>query len=283
MSVSTTTNEVNGHGQRLRSAREAAGLDIATVAQRLRMPVRVVEALESDDWSRLGAPVFIRGQLRSYARLMRLPTHPFDESVGSPQLAPAALVPRTRTPPLQRIADQVGGRLVYIVITALIVLPIWVATQTHVGDVGQTVSLDGNPVVAPSPNAPGAPAGDRRPAPATVVASMASLPPRHSSPASSLAASNLSASSVPALRLKFSGDSWVRILAADGSIVEEALLRDGDERSYPLGQLRRLTLGNAAAVEVRAAGDVQDMTPYLRSNVARFTVSSDGSLQPANN
>lgn len=269
MSVSSPMSEGSGHGERLRSAREAAGLDVTTVAQRLRMPIHVVESLEADDWSRLGAPVFVRGQLRSYAKLMRLPTEPFEQSVGSAQLPPAALVPRTRTPRLQRIADQVGGRLVYIVITALIVLPIWVATQTHIADIDPAVALDGE---AAAPAAGTAPASlpARRTSPSTVVASMASLPQRQST-------------SAPMLSLHFNGDSWVRILAVDGSTLEQALLKQGDVRTYTAGQVGRLTLGNASAVEVRADGAVQDLVPYQRSNVARFTVSSDGSLQPASN
>ena len=65
-----------GCGARLRKAREAAGLTQADVASRLKMPVRVVDSLESEDWSRLGAPVFVRGQLRSYSRLLGLMTAP---------------------------------------------------------------------------------------------------------------------------------------------------------------------------------------------------------------
>jgi cytoskeleton protein RodZ len=34
-------------------------------------------------------------------------------------------------------------------------------------------------------------------------------------------------------------------------------------------------------VNVQRNGQAQDLTPYLRANVARFTVSSDGSLAPA--
>jgi cytoskeleton protein RodZ len=42
-----------------------------------------------------------------------------------------------------------------------------------------------------------------------------------------------------------------------------------------------VVLGNAAAVEVRTRGKTRDLAPYMRANVARFTVSSDGSLAPA--
>src|SRR3546814_2235439 len=59
-------------GQRLRAAREAAGLSVAEVASRLKTPSRFIEALEAEEWDRIGAPVFVRGQLRSYSRLLGL-------------------------------------------------------------------------------------------------------------------------------------------------------------------------------------------------------------------
>ena len=76
------------------------------------------------------------------------------------------------------------------------------------------------------------------------------------------------------------GDSWVQIIGSDGSTIEKGLLKAGEERSFRNGQVGRVVLGNAAAVEVQQAGSTVDMTPYKRANVARFTVSSDGSLAP---
>ena len=49
-------------GERLRRAREAAGYSLADVSARSRMPVRILEILESGHWAPLGAPVFVRGQ-----------------------------------------------------------------------------------------------------------------------------------------------------------------------------------------------------------------------------
>src|SRR3546814_822299 len=118
-------------GQRLRAAREAAGLSVGEVASRLKTPSRFIEALEAEEWDRIGAPVFVRGQLRSYSRLLGLPVQPVQMASGVAPIEPTPLVSRTHTPRMQRIADQVGGRLVYIVITALIILPVWVATQSH--------------------------------------------------------------------------------------------------------------------------------------------------------
>jgi cytoskeleton protein RodZ len=42
-------------------------------------------------------------------------------------------------------------------------------------------------------------------------------------------------------------------------------------------------LGNVDAVEVKRAGVAVDLEPFSRANVARFTLSSDGSLAPVAN
>lgn len=261
-----SANNEHGCGQRLRAAREAAGLSVADVASRLKMRSRIIEALEAEDWEAIGAPVFVRGQLRSYSRLLGLPVQPVQMASGVRPIEPTPLVPRTQTPRMQRIADQVGGRLVYIVITALIILPVWVATQSHVAGIQDTAAPLDLPADKLAANvAPSEPVSTE---PTTVVASMASLPQRHA------------AAAAPALSLRFTGDSWVQIVAPDGHSVEEALLKAGDTRSYPASEVGRLVLGNASAVEVRSNGQVRDLAPYMRANVARFTVSSDGSLAP---
>src|SRR3546814_17031778 len=93
---------------------------------------RLIEALEAEEWDRIGAPVFVRGQLRSYSRLLGLPVQPVQMASGVAPIEPTPLVSRTHTPRMQRIADQVGGRLVYIVITALIILPVRVDRKSVV-------------------------------------------------------------------------------------------------------------------------------------------------------
>jgi cytoskeleton protein RodZ len=40
-------------------------------------------------------------------------------------------------------------------------------------------------------------------------------------------------------------------------------------------------LGNASAVEVQQRGATLDLAPYRKANVARFAVSSDGSVVAA--
>lgn len=272
-----------GCGQQLREAREAAGLSIDDVGHRLRMPVHVIAALEAEQWQRLGAPVFVRGQLRSYARLLGVDLEPLLASAQIAPVQPVELISHTHTPPLRRMLESATRRMVYVVITAGLAVPVWYATRTHFADDGpSTASLDVVPtapgdatqsVAAASGGNPApAAASGNRPAPpaAPYIASLTPLP----RPASSEAEK-------PGLSLTFQGDSWVQIIAPDGTPLEKALLKAGEKRDYAPGQVGRIVLGNASAVQVQQSGSTVDLTPYKRANVARFAVSSDGSVVPA--
>jgi len=252
-----------GCGTRLRKTREAAGLSQADVAARLKMPLRVVRSLEDEDWSRLGAPIYVRGQLRSYSRLLGLTTAPMMAASGVAAVEPPKLVPRTYTPPMQRLAEQAARRLIYIVLTAAIAVPVWLATRPHL----DVASHDAAPLDPPSTGAGYGDATEAVSGPTPIVASLTPLPAR---PAAA-----------PALSLRMRGDSWVQVVGHDGHVIEQSLLRAGEQRSYARGQVARIVLGNAGAVTVQRDGQAQDLTPYLRANVARFAVSSDGSLAPA--
>ncbi len=246
-------------GERLCAARTAAGLGPADVGARLHMPVHNVQALETGDWQKLGAPVFVRGQLRSYARLVKVDLDPLLESVRMAPVQPVQLVSRSHTSRFQRVAESLARRAVYVVMTAALVVPVWLATQSHFGSVPrETASLDAASAVATAkPNASAAP----------IAASLTPLPRIET----------------PALKLVFNGDSWLTASAEDGSALEKGLVKAGEQRSYRAGEVARLVIGNAAAVEVQHAGSTVDTTPYVRGNVARLAVSSDGSLAPVAN
>lgn len=263
-----------GIGERLRQARTRAGMSLSEVATQLKMPMHVIEALECEDWARIGAPVFIQGRIRSYARLLGLPADVIADNISMPAAKPADLVPRTFTPRIQRVAVQTARRLVYVVITATIAVPVWLATRSHLDGAVDTVSLDtdtsstlrqqnGSSSTTTTPKTSPAPAAQAAP----LVASMTPPMPQR-------------AAATADLTVSFSGESWVRISAADGTVIEQALVQPGQQRVFKADQLGRAVLGNAQAISVQYRGQVMDLTPYVRANVVRFTVSSDGSLQP---
>jgi cytoskeleton protein RodZ len=265
-----------GCGERLRKAREGAGLSLEAVASQLKMPIQVVSALESEQWDRLGAPVFVRGQLRSYARLLKVDLGQLLEQARIAPVEPPKLVSHTHTPPMKRMAENLGRRAVYVVITAVLAVPIWyVVSSTTRSAPPSTASLD---VVPPAATTV---AADPASAAASPAAAPAASTARQEGPyLASMAPIARPAAAASALTLNFKGDSWVNISAPDGATVEKALVRAGETRSFNAGQVGHMVLGNAAEVEVQQAAGSVDLTPYKRGNVARFTVSSDGSVAP---
>lgn len=60
-------------GEELRSARERSGASINETANQLCLSVTFLRALEDDAYSKLPEPIYVRGYIRAYARLLSLP------------------------------------------------------------------------------------------------------------------------------------------------------------------------------------------------------------------
>ena len=81
-------------GARLSQARQAQNLATADVARRLKLSVWQVEALEGDRHHELPGPIFVRGFIRNYARLLKLDADELVRSVAG-SLPSSALRPET--------------------------------------------------------------------------------------------------------------------------------------------------------------------------------------------
>ena len=284
-------------GLRLRRARELAGLSVADVAEKLRLKSATVEAIEREDYDRLGAAVYVRGYFNSYARLVGLPLVVVDsafkrEAAPVPELRTTARVSHSRF-----LFDRYAKRAVYVVMTAAIVVPvIFLATSDQLPRPGATLTplsapAVGGPAVASAaadasnppvvdgtqygPPAPTAPVAPRSAAENPVVASLTpfykpqvELPP-------------VAPPAGQGLVLQFEGASWVEVLGTDGQRLAYGLLPAGTTREFAPGSVSKVSLGNANAVQVRMNGEAADISPFRRANVARFTVSSQGTLAPA--
>ncbi len=285
-------------GIRLRQGREAAGLTVEQVGQQLKLPVAIVKAMEIDDWARLGAPVYVRSYLGSYLRLVGLPPALCEQAAQSK--ATPSLVAMGTQSGVRRTLNHSLRNLVYLVMTAVLVIPVvLVARYYQAGSKPELLALDTRPAPVETPvDSVALPATVPAPVPAPAL-DTATLPaasgedlqaaPATASPAgpapvmASMAPFQQAAAGPQELLLKFTGESWVDVVDAQGARLERGLVSAGMERRYAPGQVARITLGRADAVDVSFAGKAVDTTPYRAANVARFTVSSSGEPAPAGN
>jgi cytoskeleton protein RodZ len=76
-----------GLGERFRAAREARDLSVSDVAEQIRIRSVYLTAIEDENWPAIGAPVYARGFLRTYARFLGLDPEEsvaaFNQSLGA--------------------------------------------------------------------------------------------------------------------------------------------------------------------------------------------------------
>ena len=298
-------SEPEGCGQQLRKAREAAGLSVDEVGATLHIAPTVIRALENQDWACLGAPVFVRGQLRSYAAFLGLNPHLVVQQAWIGHIEPPVLV--TRLPPMpcaRQWAESILRKGVYATITAAFAIPIWFATSHHLQHKAlSATALDaplGLPVESPPPSATSTQAeqptqslaalpSDRPPvAPAPYIASMTpafakadgdhSLPPQQTTvpQADDQPHEQTIADSLEDLVLNFSGDSWFEVASPTGEALAKTLVHSGEQRRYSMGEVGHIVIGNIDGVEVEHGGVPLDLSRFRHGNVARFSVGSDG-------
>lgn len=75
-------------GQLLAAAREARSLSQEDIAKRTRLAVHLVDDLEHNEYSHIGARTFVRGYLCSYARLVGIPEKQILDALESSGLMP---------------------------------------------------------------------------------------------------------------------------------------------------------------------------------------------------
>ncbi|MDQ3775649.1 MAG: DUF4115 domain-containing protein [Pseudomonadota bacterium] len=291
-------------GARLRQAREARGIPIEGIAQRIRVPVAVLRAIEEDRLEGL-APIYVRGYVRTYARIVGLG----EESVLA--ALPSAETPVVVTAQSGRVMRQnvtPGGGLkiatlaVVVVLVGLTVASFW---SPVVDDVAIDAGLDagdadpGAPAVGRAPTAPEDRAAPGAATSGGVPYTYEVVPHPETPPAGPLATApeagtvadgRASPSSAPAavespvvsedaplaaghkLVLELDRESWTEVQDARGAKLYYALAAAGQVINVAGEPPFRVVLGNAPDVDVFYNGKPFDFTPWSHGRVARFTV-----------
>jgi cytoskeleton protein RodZ len=285
-------------GGMIRNARQAQGIDLASLAAMLKVPLRRLEALENGRHEELQGPTFERALAQAACRvlkidpkpvLMLLPQHerntlegvtegintPFRDGLGSGGF---------ELPSLMRPVVVVVVLLIVGAIALFFVPETWVARliRPFAGGLAASAPADS---AAPAPPAASAPTGTMivpvelpaasaaASAPAALVASLS--PAAASAPAAQgvdeVLAHAAAAPSIP-LQVVATSDSWVEVVDAQGHSLLSRTVLSGESVGLDGALPMRVKIGNAHGTVLKLRGDNVDLTPWTRDNVARLEV-----------
>ncbi len=222
-------------GEEFRAAREARALSLSDVSEQIHIRSVHLESIENGDWSSIGAPVYVRGFLRTYARFLDLDPEAavaaYTAEAGVPAPSPAAPV---RTVPISMRAQRVRTAaaaserrgvpplLAMLSVVALLVI-------------GAVVYLAIAPPGAESQRGRGTDAASASPAtPIAVVA-----PPTR---AAAIAPAR------PSLSVFLTQSSWLRVIV-DGRPIVEGIYPAGTRKAFSGGTID-VRAGNAGGVQL---------------------------------
>jgi cytoskeletal protein RodZ len=223
-------------GEEFRSAREARGLTLSDVAEQIHIRSVYLNAIENEEWPLIGAPVYVRGFIRTYARFLGLDAEAavarFNDAVPAERpgahVAPAAIVEeRERIGP--SLLAIVGG-LVALALVVFVGYEWWQFNQGAAGPSAPLAARTGAPAAQPT----AAVAGSHNPAPAA----------------------NVRRSPAPVLHhqmaVRLTQRSWLRV-TVDGRTQREGIYPAGTVKTFN-GKLADLRVGNAGGVQVSING-----------------------------
>lgn len=273
-------------GDLLLGARRARGLSTAKVAESLNLDESVILALEENRFESLGAPVFARGHLRKYARLLALDTDAVMrayDAIATEQSAAALAV----TPTVEKSSTPVAGQrtlwLVSLLAVVALAMVIWRLLSNGESETEAPASGQETPVSVPAADTP---ATD---APSVVAATPEARPDVTDEPAAEdtepvQPAQETEAAPVetpaatetqPAARLVFSfrEDSWLDVRDARGRRLAYELGRRGTRRTVTGEGPFQISLGNWAGVSITYADEPFAIPEAARRGAtARFSV-----------
>ncbi len=294
-------------GERLSKARKQQKLDIDAVAGQLNLSVSVLRSLEADDYSALPSSTFVKGYIRNYARLLRLPdtelVKAFEHQTGlHSSMDEQHPVPRARS----KVAAKRVGAILMVLILLLIVIGWWVLGEQKPVDkpvaeqvVDTAVAASVSPPVAepefiPEPSVVPELAGTPEPnvAPesnavpeSNVAGSEAAYEPAVPELEITGAEADTLEPQVPEadspapekgeLVMRFSDDCWVEIRDSNGRLIHARLYQAGARHTAQYAVPYDVKLGNGNAVEVFYNGSQIRYVPSKQSNVARFTIGDE--------
>jgi cytoskeleton protein RodZ len=255
-------------GARLAAAREAAGMSLSQVAERLRLDIATLQALEAGKFETLGAAVFVRGHLRHYAELVDLPVEEIEAAyaASAARLAPQPDLRRTTTLPgttaSRGVALPPWAALIGAIVLVLAAW-IWWAVRVPAGHHHPANPPSATSSTPPPPAAPAAPAATEGAQPVPAPAAEAVAPPKSAAtnakdsgaiPKEPPPAPKATSAGRVRLAIKFNQDSWVEIYDTHGATLYHDFGSAGSVRHVSGAGPLRVLLGNPDGIALELDG-----------------------------
>lgn len=296
-----------GPGQLLRNAREQLGWTREQVASRIHLRLTLIAAIESDTYDKHTSHTFIRGYLRTYAKLVGIPEETILAAYDKLGLTPPDNIDmqsfsrRSR----QQANDsrlKVVTWLVILVLVALSVAWWWQSTArrsagdealaaTEMGATSNTPSATvppavdvADPVVAPATSAAAATSVDP-----VASAAVTTMPVDASSAVATTAVATSAATAtqpaadsaasepakVPQLKMSFTADCWLDVKDAKGKTLFSGLKKANDELVLEGPEPLKFIIGAPMAVNIEYQGKSIDMSRYNNGRTARLSLPQE--------
>ncbi|MEW7864284.1 cytoskeleton protein RodZ [Aeromonas diversa] len=307
---SQDSSPVVGPGQLLRTAREAMGWSREQVASRLHLRLTLVAAIESDTYDKHTSPTFIRGYLRTYAKLVGIEESKILEAYAHLGLEPVQSVnmqsfsKRTRRE-ASNSRLKIVTWLVVLALAGLLVAWWWQESNRRAASQEQLAASEiappavesapadatepavGEPVlvqpsVVPSPEEDSTTAEAASAAVATeAVETKSETAPAATTDTQAEAQEPAGEAAAPAdapaaqLKMSFTADCWLDVKDASGKTLFSGLKRANDELLLEGKEPLRLHIGAPMAIRVQYKGQEIDMSRYNNGRTARMTLPQE--------
>jgi cytoskeleton protein RodZ len=131
-----------GPGDRLQAARISIGLTLEDVASKMRLSAAILSCLEENDFEDITAPIFVKGYLRSYARIVNLDEEEIIQQYSQyyTQNDPPISSTSNTSPEINSGDARVKGTTWLVIIILIGLLSFWWWSRYQ--QPAQTVSLD---------------------------------------------------------------------------------------------------------------------------------------------
>ncbi len=293
--ASAATSAGAGAGAMLRAAREKQGLHIAALAAAIKVSPRKLDALEHDRWHELPDATFTRALAQTVCRTLKIDARPVLDKL--PPASAMALQPRDASlnEPFRERAGRDepsfaatavrpmiwGAALLLVAAVVVYVLPadLWsrfsapaVITQPIAKPLVMAPLPAATPPALDVASVASPVAADAVPAAASAASSLQVATDERSlsvSPAAAAAALPVAAAASALVQLRTTRASWIEVRDARGATLLSRTVLPGESVGLDGNLPIRMTIGNASSTQLGFRGQLIDLAPRTRDNIAR--------------